>query len=89
MPRGKKFTAAEKHFLEKERKYQATVQALEARNKQLSACNDLLKEELEKVKSERDELLELTSLNEQDIKSYIIAKKKVADVFDFCTAIGG
>lgn len=89
MPRGKKFNAAEKHFIEKEQRYQKQIKNLE----QLNAAQDLEIARLKVAIKERDNqillqtdwinrLLEYTELNKEDIKAACEKDKHVNDLFD-------
>ncbi|MBQ3285413.1 MAG: hypothetical protein IJH40_07205 [Ruminococcus sp.] len=76
MPRGKKYNAAEKHFIEKEQRYQKQIRQL---NDVIAAQNHEI-ERLKVAVNERDKqillqedwinrLLEYTELDKEDIKA--------------------
>ena len=76
MPKGKKYNAAEKHFIEKEQRYQKQIRRL---NDMIAAQNleiGRLKEEINErdnhilsLKDWIDRLLEYTELDKEDIKA--------------------
>lgn len=83
MPKGKKFTAAEKHFIEKEQRYQRQIKRLN----EYIAAQDLEIARLKVAVNERDKeillqtdwinrLLEYTELDREDIKTVCEADKR-------------
>lgn len=88
MPRGKKYNAAEKHFIEKERRYQKQIRYLN----DVIAAQKLEIEQLKIAVNERDNkillqtdwinrLLEYTELEKEDIKAACDRDKRVNDAF--------
>ena len=88
MPKGKKYNAAEKHFIEKEQRYQRQIRYLN----DLIAAQDLEIRRLKAAVNERDNqilsqtdwinrLLEYTELNKEDIKAACEADKQHNDAF--------
>lgn len=86
MPRGKKFNAAEKHFIEKEQRYQKQIRYL----KEVIAAQELEIARLKAAVDDRDNqilsqkdwinrLLEYTELSKEDIKTVCAADKVKAD----------
>lgn len=78
MPKGKKFDAAEKHFLKKEEAYRKQIKELSecaAKTIQLGGKlieeNNTLKKQVAQLTAERDELLKLNSLSPDELKSHM------------------
>ena len=74
--KGKKFTAAEKHFLGEKEKYEKQIKILNEGNDQiriqrdkLSSANNKLTEENIQLKNWVERLLQYTELSIEDIKS--------------------
>ena len=89
MSKGKKFTAAEKHFIEKEQRYQRQIKRLN----EYIAAQDLEIARLKVAVNERDKeillqtdwinrLLEYTELDREDIKAVCEADKRHNDALD-------
>lgn len=92
MAKGKKFTAAEKHFYDKEIYYRKEVRRLEealaaaqVTIEDLRAENASLSHELVKLMNERDEALKLSDLSLEEIQRHIKATQNVSQVFDMLT----
>lgn len=76
MQKSKKFNAAEKHFIEKEAKYQSqikslttTIQELRLNQVELLHKNQVLTDENTRLKDWVEKLLKYTELSKADIKS--------------------
>ncbi len=76
MPRGKKYNAAEKHFIEKERRYQKQIRCLNdviaAQKLEIEQLKIAVNERDNKILSQTDwinRLLEYTELEKEDIKA--------------------
>lgn len=74
--KGKKFNAAEKHFIEKEIKYQSqikslttTIQGIKSSQAELLHKNQVLTDENTQLKDWVERLLQYTELSEADIKA--------------------
>lgn len=94
MAKGKKFTAAEKYFMEKETRYRKELKQLEAALlesqvaiEDLRVENASLSQELVKLMNERDEALKLSNLSLEEIQNHIKATKNVSQAFDMLTAM--
>lgn len=87
MPKGKKFNAAEKHFLEKEKQWKNRISDLEMQQSNtLKLLNDT-EEQLQSLQMKNNELqqwinrlLEYTELSESDIKKAVERDKSLADM---------
>lgn len=84
--KGKKFTAAEKHFMKKEEQYQKRIKAMEEllaekNNKEKSdeATIMSLQEQNSILLVQNKKLLELCKLSEEDLKILIEKDKNVAE----------
>jgi len=89
--KGKKFTAAEKHFYKKEMEYRKQINALKASyltaQAALTQANEKIKtllESQEELKSQVSKLLEYTKLSEDDIK---LACKKDQEIAGLLSAL--
>lgn len=85
--KGKKFTAAEKHFREKEVKLRQEMQRhkewlieVSSVNSQLLKENEQLKKENAALKAKYEKLLELSKLSDGDVKAALRANNAV-DMF--------
>lgn len=94
MSKGKKFNAAEKHFLKKEEVYRKKQKQLYANlDTAYATINQLRKEiaELDKklvvVTEERDEALKLSSMNQDEMKKHIEQTRKVASLYGVLSAM--
>lgn len=94
MSKGKKFDAAEKHFLKKEEAYRKEqkrlYEALTAANAaitQLREENAALDARLTAVIAERDEALKLVDMNPEELQKHIEQTKKAAEVCGILTAV--
>lgn len=84
MPKGKKFNAAEKHFLEKENAYRQRIRALEAtvhgKDDAIRiltfACSELAGQNLA-LENQVERLLEYTELSKADIKAACLKDKEL------------
>lgn len=80
--RGKKFTAAEKHFLEKEMKLRKFIKQLEesktnaeSKSIELERQNKALQSEVERLTAENEKFKEISGLSEKDLKLLIDSAK--------------
>lgn len=94
MSKGKKFTAAEKHFLEKENQYRKEIRRLDealakalTANVTLAKKNVSLQEELTKVAAERDEALKLSNLSTEELQRHIKATQNVSQAVGMFTCM--
>lgn len=94
MSKGKKFNAAEKHFLKKEEAYRKEQKQLNANlDAPYATINQLRKEiaELDKklaaVTEERDEALKLSSMSQDEMKKHIEQTRKVASMYGVLSAM--
>lgn len=78
MAKGKKFDAAEKHFLKKEEAYRKQIKELDERVVKtiqlvgkLIEENNTLKKQVVQLTAERDELLKLNSLSPDELKKHM------------------
>lgn len=92
MAKGKKFTAAEKHFHGKEICYRKEIQKLEealaaaqVTIEDLRVENSSLNQELIKLMNERDEALKLSNLSLEEIQRHMKATKNLSQAFDMLT----
>lgn len=76
MPRGKKFDAAEKHFMEERRKYDALIKYYQERCKQLTDENAQLSVKVSDLEYQNDQLnqwvqrlLHYTEMSLDDVKA--------------------
>ena len=88
--KGKKFDAAEKHFLGIEVKYKQEISdrgienfKLKATNRQLTEDNAGLQKELAELKIKYDKLLEYSMLSEDDIIIAVDKDKRIKNMADF------
>lgn len=88
MPKGKKFDAAEKHFIEKEKVYQRRILELNNTVKQSAVIKREMFEKIQNLQSENDQLkewidrlLSYTELSESDIKKACEKDKRMAEMF--------
>lgn len=95
MPRGKKFDAAEKHFLKKQDKYEKEIKSL--REQLANAHKDtslfrsraeFFERENEELKNWVDRLLEYTELSKADIKQACEKDKKLAEASEWILRFG-
>lgn len=84
--KGKKFTAAEKHFQKKEEQYLKRIKALEAENEKLTKRSTVLAEENSVLQKQNEtlvqsntKLLELCKLSESDLAILVKKEKDVAE----------
>ena len=88
MPRGKKFNAAERHFIEKEKAYKKQIARLneyiKAQDLEIKRLKALLDEQDYKILTQNDwinRLLEYTELEKSDIRAVCEADKHRNDAF--------
>ena len=81
--RGKKFDAAEKHFLKKQEIYERKIRYLENQIKELSDKNEEQKDYIDRLELTNKELremlnqlLEYTKVSEADVKRYVKKKQR-------------
>ena len=84
--KGKKFEAAEKHFMKKEEQYHKQIKALEAaliekseKEKANEALIESLTEQNAMLLAQNKKLLELCKLSEADLKTLVEKDKNVAE----------
>ena len=84
--KGKKFTAAEKHFQKKEEQYLKRIKSLELVNEKLTRQETVLSEENCVLKKQNEELarsnaklLELCKLSQEDLAILVKKEKDVAE----------
>lgn len=94
MPKGKKFDAAEKHFLKKQEVYEKEIKALKARiselNNTVSGLNDqvvVLTAENRQLRAENEKLLEYSKLTPADIRAACEKDKKTAEAATMVSAL--
>ena len=94
MSKGKKFDAAEKHFLKKEDAYRkeqkCLYEALTVANAtiaQLREENAALAAKLAAVALERDEALKQVAMNPEELQKHIEQTKKAAEMCGILTAV--
>ena len=87
--RGKKFDAAEKHFLKKQEIYERKIRYLENQIKELSDKNEEQKDYIDRLELTNKELremlnqlLEYTKVSESDVKKICEEKAKAADIMN-------
>lgn len=96
MAKGKKFTAAEKHFFEKEIKYQKEIQQLketikemkQKKNAELGRIHEL-EVENDTLKQHNERLLKYMDLNESDIKLACQKDKELASTLKMLNIFTG
>lgn len=73
MAKGKKFDAAEKHFLKKQQQYEQDIKALRnhnlalaRKNTQLMVDNDILSDQVIRISKENDELRRLLNMTPEE-----------------------
>lgn len=95
MPKGKKFDAAQKHFMDKEAELKKEIRGLQAElytaNRKLSLLSEKLGQveaENEQLKDHRTRLLQYMDLKESDIKTICQKDKQAADFFTMMNAVG-
>lgn len=87
MPRGKNFTAAEKHFMKKEAAYHKDIKNLTSRlvatekdlEKMISENKDL-KLQIENLTAINNKLMETQNLTAEELKILISKEKNIADM---------
>lgn len=99
MPKGKKFYAAEKHFIKKEEKLRKEIKELQSKMCELSEKNQELEkaltnanEQLDLLRRENSTLKETSSLSEVELKALIEKvdrEKQVETLLNFGSRIGG
>lgn len=94
MSRGKKFDAAEKHFLKKEEAYRKKQKQFYADlDTAYTTINQLkkeiaeLNEKLSAVTEERDEALKLSSMDSDEMRKHMEQTRKVAAMYGMLSAI--
>lgn len=94
MSRGKKFDAAEKHFLKKEEAYRKKQKQFYADlDTAYTTINQLkkeiaeLNEKLSIVTEERNEALKLLSMSQDEMKKHIEQTRKVASMYGVLSAM--
>lgn len=86
MPKGKKFDAAEKHFMEKKVKLEKelkeararTIEAVEKADR-LQIENDALRKENEQLKSAAEMFAKANNLSPEDLKALLESSKRQAE----------
>lgn len=78
MPKGKKFDAAEKHFMKKETAYRKEIRELSDQNKKLIQKANELESENERLNDWVERLLKYTELSPEQLKEHIQDIKKMA-----------
>lgn len=93
--RGKKFTAAEKHFMDKENKYRKEIlqlkSALSAKveeNKELHTELDNLKSDLIEKEDWINRLLSYTELGKEEVQTMLLSEKKKQEAVNTILGIG-
>ena len=91
---GKKFDAAEKHFLKKEEAYRKKQKQFYADlDTAYTTINKLkkeiaeLNEKLSAVTEERDEALKLSAMDSDEMRNHMERTRKVAAMYDMLSAI--
>lgn len=93
-PKGKKYTAAEKHFIEKEVQYKRRIALLEAEHSEYvkrireleKQCNEY-QSKLEQIQEWNERLLEYADLSESDIKQACEKDKATANMMKTFTGL--
>ena len=98
MPKGKKFEAAEKHFIKKEEKLRKVIKELQSKISELSEKNQELEkaltnanEQLDLLRIENSTLKDASSLSEDELKSLIERAdqaKRVEALLNFGSRLG-
>lgn len=94
MSKGKKYSAAEKHFLKKEEAYRKEQKRLyDNLDAAYSTINQLRKEiidlnaQISELTVERDEILKLSAMSPDELKKHIVRTKKAAEMCDMFFAV--
>lgn len=89
MPRGKKFDAAEKHFMKKEERYKAELKILKESNEAREKALDEARDHIDKLETENaslkewiERLLEYTELTPEEIKAKIKADRQAGEALE-------
>ena len=96
MAKGKKYSAAEKHFNEKCIEWRHRIRDLEQLSQkyfvqcqELKEENDKLLAENERLKEDNKTLLKLNKMSEEELRSVVKSKESVNKVADLVNIFGG